>query len=432
MRIEDNDMVIEYLDNICSNIKNKRMHKEIREELLCHIEESVLINIKIENDEETAIKKAIENMGDYKTVSKDLNIIHKPSIDWTLIFSSMLILIIGLTSIYFASSDINISPFRRALLFSFIGIIALLLSSSFNYIKLKIYSKYIYVFSLLLLVISYFSSPVSWYRAFLVIGPFSINILEITPIILLISLCNLIKDYSKCKDKMDFLEVYALYFIPIIFMLPFKNIACISIYFVGICSLLKIKKFKNKHIIIPVIICFALFLLSLNNYRLDRLTAFLYPSSDSLGMSYVYNQIHTILSNSVLLGEANNFSSNLLPGFEGDFIFTFIIYKFGFLSGFITITLCTFLLFKISKSLLKVKNLYNKSLITVILSTLGVKYVYGILMNLGMLPTTGISIPFLSYGGNSSIINFILIGLILNIYKVKNLSNIENLTTCND
>lgn len=432
MRIEDNDMVIEYLDNICSNIKNKRMHKEIREELLCHIEESVLINIKIENNEETAIKKAIENMGDYKTISKDLNIIHKPSIDWTLIFSSMLILIIGLTSIYFTSNDINISPFRRALLFSLIGIIALLLSSSFNYIKLKIYSKYIYVFSLLLLIYSYFfSNPING-SAFLVIGSFSINLLEISPIIILISLCNLVKDYSKCKDIMDFLEIYALCFIPLIFMLPFKNIVYISIYFVGICSLLKIKKFKNKYIIIPTIICFILFLFALNGYRFERLTGFLNPDSSPQGTTYIYKQIQTAINNSVLIGESNNFSANLVPGFESDFIFTFIIYKFGFLAGLITIALCNLLLFKISKSLLKVKNLYNKSLIVVILSTLGVKYIYGILMNLGMLPAVGISIPFLSYGGTSSIINFILIGLILNIYKVKNLSNIENLTICND
>ena len=146
----------------------------------------------------------------------------------------------------------------------------------------------------------------------------------------------------------------------------------------------------------------------------------------------MYVQIKAALENSVLIGTANNFNPALVPEMFSDFIFIFIIYKFGYLAGIFTMLLSGFLLFKISKALIRTKNNYNKSLILIPLVIFATKFIFGILMNLGLLPVVGVSIPLLSYSGTSSVINFILIGLILNIYKVRNLSNIETLTICKD
>ncbi|MBY0755954.1 FtsW/RodA/SpoVE family cell cycle protein [Clostridium sardiniense] len=434
MNIENNKLVNDYLDNVCSNIRNTRMHSEIREELLCHIEDRFLSDLDKGLDDEEAIKNAVTVMGDYKKVGNDLNKIHKPSIEWGILISTILILCIGLIALNSLSNSLDLRELfiSRSLVFSLIGIVLLFLSSYFNYIKLNVWSKKIYITSILLLLLCLFHEEViGGSRAFLVLGSVSINILELSPILILISLCNLVKGVKECKSKMDFLEVYTLCFMPLIFMITFRNIPCIAIYVVGVCTILKIKKYKNRYILIPILVCFLLFLFALDGYRFMRLTSFLNPSSDPQGGTYIYNQIHTALSNSVFIGQANDFTTYLMPGFEGDFIFTFIIYRFGFLAGFITVLLCGFLLFKISKILMKVKNTYNKSLIIIMLTTLCIKFIYGILMNLGMAPHIPISIPFLSYGGTSGIINLMLIGLILNIYKIRNLSNIESLNTCN-
>lgn len=442
MNIENNKLVNDYLDNVCSNIKNTRMHNEIREELLCHIEDRFLSNLDNGLNEKEAIENAVTIMGDYKKIGEDLDKVHKPSIELGILIPTILILCIGLITLTFTSNYLGVkdSYINKSIIFSFIGIVFLLLCSSFNYIKLKVYSKIIYILSLLLLLLSLFFGAVQYgnniflsygSNTFLVLGPISINVLELSPILILISLCNLIKDYSEYKDKMDFLEVYALCFMPLILMLAFRNISCIAIYFVGVCAILKIKNFKNKYIIIPAIVCLLLFLFALNDYRIMRLTSFLNPLSDPQGSTYIYNQIQTALNDSVLIGKANNFIPNLIPDAHSDFIFIFIIYRFGYLAGAVTISLCGLLLFKISKTLTKVKNDYNKSLIGIILTTLCIKYIYGILMNLGMAPIVPLSLPFLSYGGTSGIINLMLIGLILNIYKIRNLSNIESLNTCN-
>lgn len=433
MNIENNKLVNDYLDNVCSNIRNARMHSEIREELLCHIEDRFLSNLDNGLNEKEAIENAVTIMGDYKKIGEDLDKIHKPSIEWGILISTILILCIGIITLTFTSNYLGIkdSYINKSITFSFIGVVLLFVSSSFNYIKLKVCSKKIYIVSILLLLLCLFSGTVvGGNRAFLILGSFSINILELSPILTLISLCNLVKEFKECKSKMDFLEVYALCFMPLIFMIAFRNISCIAIYFVGVCAVLKIKKYKNRYILIPILVCLLLFLFALDNYKIGRLTSFLNPSLDPQGSTYIYNQIQTALNDSVLIGKANNFIPNLIPEAHSDFIFIFIIYRFGYLAGAATISLCGFLLFKISKILMKVKNTYNKSLIIIMLTTLCIKFIYGILMNLGMAPHIPISIPFLSYGGTSGIINLMLIGLILNIYKIRNLSNIESLNMC--
>ncbi|MGL4571522.1 MAG: FtsW/RodA/SpoVE family cell cycle protein [Clostridium sp.] len=433
MRLEDNDLVINYLDNICSNIKNKRMHEEIKEELLCHIEESFLINLKVYKNEDAAIKKAIKNMGDYKKVSEDLNIIHKPTIDWSLLSAVFLLLTIGLVSLYYISTDLFITNFQRSIVFSVIGIGAMLFASTFNYIKLKVYSKYIYGFTVLITMYSYFFSNInSVVKSFLIIGPISINLSEITPILFLIAFCDLIKKFSSYNDKFDFLKLFILIFIPFILLASLNNFFSVCIYLIGTFSLLIIKGFKKRYIIIPLLILVGLFLFSLDSYKLTRFTSFLNPNADPLGSGYMYVQIKAALENSVLIGTANNFNPALVPEMFSDFIFIFIIYKFGYLAGIFTMLLSGFLLFKISKTLIRTKNNYNKSLILIPLVIFATKFIFGILMNLGLLPVVGVSIPLLSYSGTSSVINFILIGLILNIYKVRNLSNIETLTICKD
>lgn len=433
MKLENNEMVIDYLNNVCSNIKNKRLHKEIKEELLCHIEESTFIHLKREKDENVAIKKALENMGDYKEIGENLNKVHKPTIEWSIIISALLISCIGLFALYYISNIENHSYFTRSLLFSSIGIIALLLSSSFNYSKIKLYSKYIYGLSICLILFSnLFGTQIYGARSFIVIGPISISLSEIIPILLLISLCDLIKDFSYYTKKINLLKLFGLTFIPAILLMSLGNIFCIIVYSVGVFTILKIKGFKNSYIIISIAILSVLFLMFVLSapYRSARFFAFLNPESDPEGLGYVYLQIKEALSNSVFLGQTSNFNPNLLPIMSSDFILAFIIYKFGYLAGIFTISTIGFMLFKISKVLLKVKDSYSKSLIIIIFTTLSVKFIFGILINLGILPSISIAIPFLSYGGTSSIINFILLGLIINIYKVRTLTNIENLNMC--
>ena len=70
------------------------------------------------------------------------------------------------------------------------------------------------------------------------------------------------------------------------------------------------------------------------------------------------------------------------------------------------------------------KNTYGKSLVLALTTILGIQFVWNILFNLG-LAVGGVSLPFISYSGTSIIINMFVVGIIINVYKGRSISNVE-------
>jgi len=105
-------------------------------------------------------------------------------------------------------------------------------------------------------------------------------------------------------------------------------------------------------------------------------------------------------------------------------IFSSIVYSFGWVVGAIVVILISTLLIRIIKVAISVKNSYGKSLVIGITTILGIQFVWNILFNLG-LAVGGVSLPFISYGGTSNIINMFIVGIIINVYKGRSISKVE-------
>lgn len=103
-----------FLNEVCKNVRYKGAHYLIREELQNHIEDRINDFIDRGFDEETAIKKAVEAMGDPSEIGKNLNRFHKPYLGWILTIVNTLILLVGLyASLIVIPSIFNIfEPFR--------------------------------------------------------------------------------------------------------------------------------------------------------------------------------------------------------------------------------------------------------------------------------------------------------------------------------
>lgn len=82
MNIKDSDDIKQYINDVCSQVKNKRMHNEIRDELSAHLEEKTNEYIKSGEKKERALKKAINEMGSSKHVGSELNMLHKSKPEW--------------------------------------------------------------------------------------------------------------------------------------------------------------------------------------------------------------------------------------------------------------------------------------------------------------------------------------------------------------
>ena len=151
-------------------------------------------------------------------------------------------------------------------------------------------------------------------------------------------------------------------------------------------------------------------------YRLQRITSFLNPWSDPLGSGFQIIQSLYAIGPGGLLGQGL-FSSRqkhfYLPEPQTDFIFSIISEEFGFLGVLIVSTLFIIIFCRAIKIALKTEDLFKKYLVF----GLSFMLIFQTLLNLsvvvGLIPVTGVTLPFISYGGSSLLVSFIMIGIIL-------------------
>lgn len=148
-------------------------------------------------------------------------------------------------------------------------------------------------------------------------------------------------------------------------------------------------------------------------YRMDRLINF------ASGNSYQLTQALVTIGSASFLGVGFNKILLYIPEAPTDFIFAFSIGNFGLLSGLI-ILLCYFIIdYYLMYQLKHAKNKKVKMFGYSYLSVFIFHQIYNIGMNLGLLPIMGIPLPYLSYGGTNTLINFIFLGLTLKLLKEK-------------
>ena len=157
-------------------------------------------------------------------------------------------------------------------------------------------------------------------------------------------------------------------------------------------------------------------------YRLKRIVSFINPWSDPLGSGYqIIQSLYAIGPGGLFgLGFGNSIQKQFyLPEPQTDFIFSIISEEFGFLGVLMVTSAFAFMYYQIVKISLSKEDLFAKYLS----SGLGTQIILQALLNLcvvvGLIPVTGVTLPFISYGGSSLLISMVSIGIILNISRHK-------------
>ena len=155
-------------------------------------------------------------------------------------------------------------------------------------------------------------------------------------------------------------------------------------------------------------------------YRMERIVSFLNPWVDPLGSGYQIIQSLYAIGPGGLLGQGflNSHQKQFyLPEPQTDFIFSIISEEFGFLGILIVTSFIAFIFYRIIKIALKENNLFKKYLAFGLGFGIIIQSLLNIAVVIGLIPVTGVTLPFLSYGGSSLLISMISIGIILNISK---------------
>ena len=155
-------------------------------------------------------------------------------------------------------------------------------------------------------------------------------------------------------------------------------------------------------------------------YRMDRITSFINPWKDPLGTGFqMIQSLYAIGPGGILgLGLGNSIQKHFyLPEPQTDFIFSIISEELGVVGAIIVIGLFLIILYRSIRISLNTKDLFSKYLSFGIIFQLIFQAIMNLSVVVGLIPVTGVTLPFLSYGGSSLLVSMTSIGIILNISK---------------
>ena len=358
----------------------------------------------------------------------------KKKIDMILFYVTIIIAIFGIIMIYSASSVWANYKFgdsfkfvKSQSLFFIVGIFVMLFLSKIDY---KIYEKkanliLLICFVLLLLVlIPGIGTVRNGSRSWFGIGGFGIQPSEFAKIGLIIYVSKYLSKNNKIiknikKGVLPILAVIAVFFLLIMLEPDFGTGMVIVLTLVVLIFISGVKmSFFVKVGVVGLLGIVGLIIIA--PYRMKRIVSFLNPWSDPLGSGYQIIQSLYAIGPGGLLGQGflnSRQKQFYLPEPQTDFIFSIISEEFGFL-GILIVTFFFFLIFyRIVKISLKCENLFAKYLSF----GLGIGIIIQALLNIcvviGLIPVTGVTLPFLSYGGSSLLVSLASVGIILNISK---------------
>ena len=418
-------MLDKFLDEVCSHIRCKAVHKEIRAELAGHIEE-------LQNEGMT-LEESISAMGDCIEIGIRLDKQHRPQIEWPLIGLVALINAIGMAMMFFTLDRVSfqIDYFARQLLWFGIGIVFAIAIMFINYGKIKAWALPLYIATLLFLISVRARMDGS---IFLSIGGLSLSSSGAIFPFFLAFVCFM--DRFRGESLRGVIKLIFLATISIFMMLFVLSIPTALILLVSYTVLLFVAIWKNHFNINvrahKIVLCtgnlliagFVIFFVINSPYRLNRLIGFI-THADPAGEGWINMQLAKLLSLSKWWGNAgtvDGFSvNNLLPNLHTDFALANVIVTFGWIAGITLILAIVALIVRFFMIVRKIKNNFGFYLTLASCVVLTMQFIISVLMNLGLFPVTGVGLPFVSYGGTAYVLNMMLVGIILSVWRKNNI-----------
>ncbi len=354
--------------------------------------------------------------------------------DKVLFISTIILSIFGLMMIYSSSSiwaqykfNDSYHYLKYQFIFFVIGLFIMILISKINYHLYYKYSNIILLISFILLILvlipgigSIRNGSRSWFG----IGSLGIQPSEAAKISLIIFTSKYLSN-SGNYIKSFFIGVLPILLIVLLFFFLIMlqpDLGTGLILIVSIISILfvagvNIKLFIGGGLlgIIGVII-----LIIIAPYRMNRITSFINPWKDSLGTGFQIIQSLYAIGPSGLFGTGylNSIQKHFyLPEPQTDFIFSIISEEFGVMGSIIVVGLFSIILFRCISISNNCDDLFGKYLSFGIIFQMIFQTIMNLMVVVGLIPVTGVTLPFLSYGGSSLLVSMASIGIILNISR---------------
>lgn len=347
--------------------------------------------------------------------------------DWILFITVIILASFGIMMILSATASYDNSRFVKVQSFSLVlGIIAIIFLVIIDYRTFGKFYIPIYIVSNLLLVIVLIfgvGDDIWGAKRALAIGNFVFQPAEIAKVGVIISLAKLIdKNKHEINKPLVLLKIIAFAAIPmgLILMQPDLGTTLVFAFFIGVMLFiagLDIKYFG--YVLLIGLICLPLIWMSLDNYQKIRITGFLNPEEDTSGSVYQAREAKIAVGSGKVFGrglfQGVQTQYGYIPEKQTDMIFAVVGEELGFIGGLTLFLLYFIMLYRLIKIAKDTEDLFGSLIVTGITAMFLFHIWENIGMTIGLMPITGIPLPFMSYGGTFLLVNMISIGISLSV-----------------
>jgi rod shape determining protein RodA len=359
------------------------------------------------------------------------------NLDIPLILAVFGLFLLGLFAIYSASAsrllNLNSNPFhyvKRQAIAACVGLVGLITVISIDYRVWRRWTKVGYLFTVLLLGATLVAGKISqgsqrWFS----LGGFNLQPSEIAKIVIIVVLAHYLEKPGSIQGKKIIIP-FLLIAVPMALIIRQPDLGT-SIVFVGIVFAMTYTAGGNvRHLgIIALVgsaVALAAILLSyygvvvlLEDYQLRRLLVFLDPYSDPTGSGWNVIQSMIAIGSGGFLGKGylNGTQSQLLflPANHTDFIFSVAAEEFGFVGASAILLTYAFLIWRGIKIAMLAKDRFGSLLAVGCVGYFSCHLIINVGMTVGIMPVTGLPLPFLTYGGSTLLTSLLAVGILLNV-----------------
>ena len=350
-----------------------------------------------------------------------------------------LLLFIGTLLVYAATRDWyaanGLDPqyyLKRHVINIFIGILLAWGTTVIDYRMLRAYTPIVWglgVIGLTAVLIPGLGSEVNGAQAWIPLpGGFQIQPAELAKISIIVGMSMLLSEYRHENDEptnRDVIQALLIAAIPVGLILLQPDMGTVFIISISVVAMIGASGAPTRWVVGLLLVALlggfgATKLGVINDYQVKRLQSFVDPNADSQGAGYQLRQARITVGSGGFLGTGlfNGPQTNgrFVPEQQTDFIFTVAGEQLGFLgSGFILLLYLTIIMraFSIAR---RSTDAFGRMVCVGVLSWFAFQTFENIGMTLGLMPMTGVPLPFLSYGGSSMFANLIGFGLLQNVY----------------
>ncbi len=344
------------------------------------------------------------------------------NIDFLSFFSAISLSLIGLSIIYSFGGD-NGNFIKQAISLA-ISIIIFFVVSNMNMYFLKnskfisfLYFGSVFLFILLIILGSSFSGAQSWFS----LGFFAFQPTDLAKIILVLVLAKYFfkrhVEISRPKHLFISGTYTGILFILLAMQPDFGSAMIVFFIWFGFIMLVGIpKKYIFALFSVGAVGIFVMYNFVFADYQKERILTFLDPSRDPLGAGYNISQAHIALGSGGVWGKGISAGTqsrlSFLPEADTDFIFSAFGEEWGFVGIIVLFIIFTILIYRIVMVATKGRTNFEALLVSGIAIYLFTHFFVHTGINLGFMPVTGTTMPFMSYGGSHLLIEYFALGLV--------------------